>query len=47
MKQSTAYRIAILAVTKADICANDKIDVLKVLFQALHFAEKREEGNNE
>lgn len=44
MKQSTAYRIAIMAITKDDICANDKIDVLKVLFQALYHAEKREEG---
>ena len=47
MKQSAAYNIAILAVVDANICAKDKINVLRVLFQALHFAEKREEGNDE
>ena len=47
MKESKAYKQAILCVMYAsnEICLDDEkeIETLKVLFRALHYAEKREQ----
>ena len=46
MRDYDAYKIAIEAlIDDGDLCATDKVEPLKVLFRALHFAEKREVEN--